>query len=178
VAPPWLRGQGFFGFNTAGGRDDTINFMMNGINLNDPNNNQITFQPTIATIQEFKVDNSTFSAEYGRNSGAIVNIATRSGTNQWHGELYEYLRNNDMDARNFGNPKVTQLQASLVKLGLGGADRATQVPGDFAVRQAFHVVQQEDSAIAGRQFPEGTSDGDPINGSGKLHILHRNQIQK
>jgi hypothetical protein len=81
-----LRGQGFFGFNTAGGRDDTINFMMNGINLNDPNNNQITFQPTIATIQEFKVDNSTFSAEYGRNSGAIVNIATRSGTNEWPGK--------------------------------------------------------------------------------------------
>jgi len=100
-----LRGQGFFGFNTAGGRDDTVNFMMNGINLNDPNNNQITFQPTIAIIQEFKVDNSTFSAEYGRNSGAIVNIATRSGTNEWHGEAYEFLRNNDLDARNFGNPK-------------------------------------------------------------------------
>src|ERR1043166_6514068 len=100
-----LRGQGFFGFNSAGSRDDTINFMMNGINLNDPSNNQITFQPTIATVQEFKVDNSTFSAEYGRNSGAIVNIATRSGTNQWHGEMYEYLRNNAMDARNFTNPK-------------------------------------------------------------------------
>jgi hypothetical protein len=100
-----LRGQGFFGFNTAGGRDDTVNFMMNGINLNDPSNNQITFQPTIGTIQEFKVDNSTFSAEYGRNSGAIVNIATRSGANEWHGEAYEYLRNNAMDARNFGNPK-------------------------------------------------------------------------
>lgn len=115
-----LRGQGFFGFNSAGSRDDTINFMMNGINLNDPNNNQITFQPTIATIQEFKVDNSTFSAEYGRNSGAIVNIATRSGTNQWHGELYEYLRNNDMDARNFGNPKGTQPQAPFHRNQFGG----------------------------------------------------------
>ncbi len=100
-----LRGQGFFGFNSAGSRDDTINFMLNGINLNDPSNNQITFQPTIATIQEFKVDNSTFSAEYGRNSGAIVNIATRSGSNQWHGEMYEYFRNHDLDARNYTNPK-------------------------------------------------------------------------
>jgi len=115
-----LRGQGFFGFNSAGARDDTVNFMMNGINLNDPNNNQITFQPTIATIQEFKVDNSTFSAEYGRNSGAIVNIATRSGTNQWHGELYEYLRNNDMDARNFGNPKGLQPQAPFHRNQFGG----------------------------------------------------------
>jgi hypothetical protein len=63
--------------------------------------NQITFQPSINTVQEFKVDNSTFSAEYGRNSGAIVNIATRSGTNQYHGELFEFLRNEKLDARNF-----------------------------------------------------------------------------
>ncbi len=100
-----LRGQGFFGFNTAGGREDTVNFMVNGINLNDfGGGNQITFQPTIATIQEFKVENSTFRAEYGFKSGGIVNLATRSGTNRLHGELYEYLRNNNLDARNFGNP--------------------------------------------------------------------------
>ena len=100
-----LRGQGFFAFNTAGSREDTVNFMVNGINVNDfGGGNQITFQPTIATIQEFKVDNSTFRAEYGFKSGAIVNMATRSGTNTWHGETYEYVRNNDLDARNFGNP--------------------------------------------------------------------------
>jgi outer membrane receptor protein involved in Fe transport len=99
-----LRGQGSFSFNSAGGREDTVNFMINGINLNDPNQNQITFQPTINTVEEFKVDNQTFSAEYGRNSGSIVNIATRSGVNVWHGELYEFLRNNDLDARNFSNP--------------------------------------------------------------------------
>jgi len=100
-----LRGQGFFAFNTAGSREDTVNFMVNGINVNDfGGGNQITFQPTIATIQEFKVDNSTFRAEYGFKSGAIVNMATRSGANAWHGELYEYVRNNDLDARNFGNP--------------------------------------------------------------------------
>ena len=75
-----LRGQGSFAFNTAGNREDTVNFMINGVNLNDMVQNQITFQPSINTVQEFKVDNSTFSAEYGRNSGAIVNIATRSGT--------------------------------------------------------------------------------------------------
>jgi hypothetical protein len=100
-----LRGQGFFGFNTAGGREDTVNFMVNGINLNDfGGGNQITFQPTIGTIQEFKVENSTFRAEYGFKSGAIVNLATRSGTNEWHGEVYDYLRNNALDARNYGNP--------------------------------------------------------------------------
>jgi Carboxypeptidase regulatory-like domain len=96
-----LRGQGSFAFNTAGAREDTVNFMINGINLNDMSQNQITFQPSINTVQEFKVDNSTYSAEYGRNSGAIVNIATRSGTNQFHGEVFEFIRNDALDARNF-----------------------------------------------------------------------------
>jgi outer membrane receptor protein involved in Fe transport len=100
-----LRGQGSFSFNSAGAREDSVNFMINGINLSDPNQNQITFQPTINTVEEFKIDNSTFSAEYGRNSGSIVNIATRRGINTWHGEAYEFLRNNDLDARNFGNPR-------------------------------------------------------------------------
>src|SRR6478672_11616558 len=96
-----LRGQGSFGLNTAGGREDTVNFMINGVNLNDMVQNQITFQPSINTVQEFKADNSTFSAEYGRNSGAIVNIATRSGGNDYHGEVFEFLRNDALDARNF-----------------------------------------------------------------------------
>ena len=95
-----LRGQGSFAFNTAGNREDAVNFMINGINLNDMVQNQVTFQPTINTVSEFKVDNSTYSAEYGRNSGAIVNIATRSGTDQFHGEVYDYLRNDWFDARN------------------------------------------------------------------------------
>jgi outer membrane receptor protein involved in Fe transport len=101
-----LRGQGSFAFNTAGNREDTVNFMVNGINLNDMVQNQITFQPSINTVSEFKVDNSTFSAEYGRNSGAIVNIATRSGADKYHGELFEFLRNEAFDARNFFNTRL------------------------------------------------------------------------
>src|SRR5512146_416347 len=95
-----LRGQGSFTFNTAGNREDAVNFMINGINLNDMVQNQVTFQPTINTVSEFKVDNSTYSAEFGRDSGAIVNIATRSGTDNFHGEIYDYLRNEFFDARN------------------------------------------------------------------------------
>jgi hypothetical protein len=98
-----LRGQGSFAFNTAGNREDTVNFMVNGINLNDQVQNQITFQPSINTVSEFKVDNSTLSAEYGRSSGAVVNIATRSGTNDIHGEAFGFYRNQDLDARNYFN---------------------------------------------------------------------------
>ena len=102
-----IRGQGALSFDTAGQREDTVNFMINGINLNDMVQNQITFQPTINTVAEFKADNSTFSADYGRSSGSIVNIATRSGTNAFHGEAYNYLRNQFFDARNYFNPQYT-----------------------------------------------------------------------
>jgi hypothetical protein len=114
-----LRGQGSFSFNSAGAREDSVNFMINGINLSDPNQNQITFQPTINTIEEFKVDNLNFSAEYGRNSGSIVNIATRSGVNVWHGEGYEFLRNRFFDARNYGDP-VGIPQAQFIRNQFGG----------------------------------------------------------
>jgi hypothetical protein len=102
LSPP-ARGQGSFALNTAGSGEDTINYQINGINLVDQINNIISFLPPVSSIQEFKVDNSTFSAEYGRNFGAIVNIATRRGANQIHGELLEYLRNDALDARNFFN---------------------------------------------------------------------------
>ena len=114
-----LRGQGSFAINTAGQREDTVNFMINGINLNDMANGQITFQPSINTVQEFKADNSTYSAENGRNSGAIVHIATRSGTNNWHGEGFEFLRNEDLDARNFFNRAGTP-QSTFKRSNFGG----------------------------------------------------------
>jgi len=115
-----LRGQGSFAFNTAGGREDTVNFMINGVNLNDMVQNQITFQPSINTVQEFKVDNSTFSAEYGRNSGAVVNIATRSGTNDYHGEVFEFLRNEALDARNFFDARKPPFKRNQFGLNIGG----------------------------------------------------------
>jgi len=115
-----LRGQGSFAFNTAGNREDTVNFMINGVNLNDMVQNQITFQPSINTVREFKVDNSTFSAEYGRNSGAIVNIATSSGTNDYHGEFFEFLRNEALDARNFFDARKPPFKRNQFGFNTGG----------------------------------------------------------
>src|SRR5207247_92219 len=100
-----LRGQGSFSFISAGNRETSVNFMINGVNLNDLSNSQVTFQPSINTVSEFKVDNSTFSAEYGRNSGAIVNVATRSGTNTLHGEAFDFYRDDKFDSRNVFNPE-------------------------------------------------------------------------
>jgi len=108
-----LRGQGSFSFMSAGNRETAVNMMVNGINLNDLSNSQVTFQPSINTVSEFKVDNSTFSAEYGRNSGAIVNVATRSGANQLHGEAFDFYRNDALDSRNYFNPPSIQPDGSV-----------------------------------------------------------------
>jgi hypothetical protein len=132
-----LRGQGSFAFNTAGNREDTVNFMINGINLNDMVQNQITFQPSINTVQEFKVDNSTFSAEYGRNSGAIVNIATRSGSNEVHGEVFEFLRNDRFDARNFFN-QLPARKSPFKRNQFGG-----NLGGPIARNNTFFFVSYE-----------------------------------
>ena len=95
------RGLGAFSINTAGSREDSVTYMINGITLNNQLYSGITFQPSISTIEEFRIDNSTLSAEYGQNAGGVVNMATRSGTNDFHGELFEFLRNDAFDARNF-----------------------------------------------------------------------------
>jgi hypothetical protein len=114
------RGLGANSFDTAGQREDSVNFMINGVNLNDLSQNQITFQPSINTTAEFKISNSTYSAEYGRSSGSIVNVATRSGTNSFHGEAFDYLRNNYFDARQYFNRKPAR-QNSFIRNNPGGA---------------------------------------------------------
>jgi hypothetical protein len=114
------RGLGANSYITGGAREDANNFQINGINLNDMTQNQITFQPSINTTAEFKIINSTFSAEYGRSSGSVVNVATRSGTSSYHGEAFDYLRNNYFDARNYFNRKGTR-QNQFIRNNFGGA---------------------------------------------------------
>jgi hypothetical protein len=138
-----LRGQGSFGLNTAGNREDTVNFMINGINLNDPAQNQITFQPSINTVSEFKASNSTFSAEYGHTSGTIANIATRSGSNEIHGEVFDYLRNNALDARNFFNVAQDTTGNSLPQSPLKRNNFGAALGGPIKRDKAFFFASYE-----------------------------------
>src|SRR5438552_312185 len=162
-----LRGQGSFAFNSAGGREDAVNFMINGINLSDMVQNQVTFQPSISTVSEFKIDNSTYSAEYGRNSGSIVNIATRSGTEELHGEAYDYVRNNWFDARNFFNPQFTSTGAPNPQSAL----KRNQFGGDFGGpikhRKTYFFLSYE-----GLRHRQGLTTTSPV-----LSDAQRTQIQ-
>ncbi|MFI5092508.1 MAG: carboxypeptidase regulatory-like domain-containing protein [Candidatus Acidiferrum sp.] len=138
-----LRGQGSFGINTAGQREDTTNWLVNGINLNDNVQNQITFQPPIDTLAEYKIDNSAFPAEYGRNSGAIVNLATRSGTNDYHGEAFEFFRNNALDARNFFNSAVSASGAPLPQAPFKRNEFGAAFGGPIKKNKAFFFLAYE-----------------------------------
>ena len=138
-----LRGQGSFGLNTAGNREDTVNFMINGINLNDDSQNQITFQPSINTVSEFKANNSTYSAEFGHTSGSIVNIATRSGGNEFHGEAFDYFRNNALDARNFFNVKTDNSGNPLAQSPFKRNNFGASVGGPIRRNKAFFFASYE-----------------------------------
>lgn len=102
-------GGTFYGSDDAGavsvngGRGRANNFSVNGGDANDAFVNLPTIQPTPDAIEEFRVISNTFDAEYGRNSGAVVNVVTKSGTNQWHGDIYEYFRNTVLNAQGFFN---------------------------------------------------------------------------
>jgi hypothetical protein len=123
------RGIGANSFMTAGNREDSVNFQINGVNLNDMSQNQITFQPSISTTSEFKIDNQTFSAEYGRSSGSIVNVGTRSGTNRFHGEAFDYFRNEALDARWYFDRNYNP--STGVALPFGEGDKAPLKRNNF-----------------------------------------------
>jgi hypothetical protein len=84
-----------------GGRGRSNNFSVNGGDANDLFANLPTVQPSPDSIQEFRVLTNTFDAEYGRNSGSVVNVVTKSGTNNLHGSAYEFFRNKVLNANNY-----------------------------------------------------------------------------
>lgn len=90
-------------FTMAGGRGDNTNFTIDGGNAQNILLGVATlnFDPPIDSLEEFNVEVSNFKAELGRSGGGVVQMTTRSGTNQWHGSAYEFLRNDALDARNF-----------------------------------------------------------------------------
>jgi outer membrane receptor protein involved in Fe transport len=104
-----LAGARMEGFSVNGMRVSQNNFQLdgvdnNGIELAGAQRRSEMVQPSIDAIQEFKVLTNSYSAEYGRAMGAVVNVTTKSGTNDFHGTVFEFLRNEKLDAKNFFDP--------------------------------------------------------------------------
>ena len=84
-----------------GAREQANGFLLDGVDNSDPYINQYVALPSVDAIQEFKVQSSDYSAEYGRGGGAQINVVLKSGTNAFHGTLFEYFRNRSLDAKNY-----------------------------------------------------------------------------
>ena len=98
-------GNGASGQLSVNGQRESANsFLVNGGDVEESVFNGASIVPTLDSIEEFRLLTNTFNAEYGRFSGAIVNVVTKSGTNEIHGSAYEFLRNEKLDARGFFDP--------------------------------------------------------------------------
>ena len=116
---PGSRVEASFGFSSNGARSLQNNFQLDGIDNNSDlgdvlNGSAYVIQPSVDAIAEFKVQTNAYSAEFGRGNGAVMNAVIKSGTNQFHGDVYEFIRNDVLDARNafdeFGRQPYQQNQ--------------------------------------------------------------------
>jgi len=102
----YVSGNGDTGQVSVNGQRETSNsFMVNGGDVGESVQNGASIVPTLDSIEEFRLLTNSFNAEYGRFSGAIVNVVTKSGTNEIHGSLFEFLRYEKLDARNYFDPQ-------------------------------------------------------------------------
>ncbi len=110
-----------FAMHANGGRETYNNYLLDGVDNNDPYVGRYVLQPPVDAIQEFKIATNNYNAEYGRSSAGQVNVITRRGTNDFHGFTYEYLRNRALDARNFydGSEKP-RFDRNQFGMGVGG----------------------------------------------------------
>src|SRR5258708_38881623 len=86
--------------SVAGGLSNGLTFLLDGASHNDPFNNLNLPLPFPDALQEFKLETSGLSAQYGQHSAGTVNAVTKSGTNDFHGDLFEFVRNGALNARN------------------------------------------------------------------------------
>ncbi len=118
---PLFRGGGGGSFASVNGaRGDQTNFYVDGISNRNPVNGGAQVRPPLDAVEEFRVETSGFSAEYGGFSGGIIGLTMRSGTNQLHGSVFEYLRNEAFDARGFFDEERLRLRRNQFGGTLGG----------------------------------------------------------
>src|SRR5258707_3116956 len=121
-----------------------------GFNMDSGSNNSQVNNVGIDFIQEVKIQTSNFSAEYGRNAGAAINIVTRGGGNSYHGSGFEFLRNDTVDARNFFSPVKTKLRFNNFGWNFNGPIKKDKF--FFFAGQEFKYIRQ-DAAPVRRNMP-------------------------
>jgi len=129
-----------------GGRPRTNEYLYDGISALQPEPGQVAFFPILDDIQEFTVESNNVPAEFGRFNGGVVNVSTRSGSNVLHGSLFEFFRNEDLNARNYfaASGQKPEYRRNLYGATLGGPIRHDRVFffGDYqGVKQLIGVTR-------------------------------------
>jgi hypothetical protein len=137
-------------YSIAGGRTDSITYLLDGGQNNDLLDNSRLIDPNPDTVAEFRLLTSDYTAEYGRNAGGIISIVTKSGTNTLHGSAFEFLRNRALDANDFFNIQQGIPRLDLKRNQFGGA-----FGGPIVKDKAFFFV-----AYQGQRQVQGLPDDD------------------
>jgi hypothetical protein len=107
-------------FAVNGARPDNTNFIIDGFGAREPLFGGALTSPNLDALQEFKMQTNNFSAEYGRMAGGTMNMVLKSGTNQYHGTVFEFLRNDKVDARNFFDRNKSELRQNQFGASISG----------------------------------------------------------
>jgi Carboxypeptidase regulatory-like domain len=139
-----------------------------GFNMDSGSNNSQVNNVGIDFIQEVKIQTSNFSAEYGRNAGAAVNVVTRSGANDYHGSVYEFGRNDKLDARNYFSPKKGKLRFNNFGWNFNG--KIVKDKLFFFVGQEYKYIRQDASPVSRNMPTRAERLGDFSLRSGALNV--------
>ncbi len=130
----------------SGQREDANGFMVNGGDVKELMNGGTTIVPDLDSIAEFRVLTNNVNAEYGNYSGGIVNVVTKGGGNQIHGSAFEFLRNTDLDARNFFSPDRSFYRQNQFGGTVGGPIKKDKI-FYFADYQGTRTAQGIDTGL-------------------------------
>ncbi len=180
-------GAGSVGGNLSvnGSRETANGFMVNGGDVNEGLLDGALIIPNLDSIQEFRLITNSFDAEYGRFSGSVVNVITKSGTNQLHGTAFEFLRNDKFDARGFFDPSIAELRQNQFGGTIGGHiiknrlffftdyQGTRQTVGDTTFVQVPSLAERggdfSDVGITGLGSLTGVVQGSNVPGSGAIN---------
>jgi hypothetical protein len=132
--------------SVSGQREDANGFMVNGGNVQEDVQMGTAIIPNLDSIAEFRILTNNADAEYGNFAGGLVNAITKSGTNQFHGDIFEFLRNSDLDSRNFFSPTRGTLHQNQFGGTIGGPILHDKV-FFFSDYQGSRVVNGVDSGL-------------------------------
>ena len=158
-----------------GNREQTNNFMLDGVDVNDSIDNRVGYSPNVDALEEVKVLTGNAAADYGNSGGATVMMSLKSGTNQFHGNLFEFLQNNKLNANGFFRNRVastaarTGFKRNIFGGTLGGPIQKNKL---FFFVDYEGTMQRTDGPATASVAPQAWRNGDlsqfPTNNPGNV----------